>query len=264
MAPATATRRAARPRRRRPAARHAVAAHQWTGPDRRAGCWAGRMHTPASFSPRWVERRRGWGQLRLRDDVVRRGSDRVIRRHNEIPRLGVAALAGNDEHRRRACALTVQEQLSAVADVEQPGRPGIGRTARAPTRQHGEDREQHAERSPHKATLHRQPTTRSTIAISGRVPCVMAARALSGDDTSSTTAAASIDPVPAKMSAHADGVIAESTDHDANHRDDGQEQVVEALVERQLLGGLRLLLGDTERRARARATSTVSDSITKM
>ncbi len=41
----------------------------------------------------------------------------------------------------------------------------------------------------------------STIAINGRIPCVMAARALSGDDTSSTSAAASMEPVPAKMSA---------------------------------------------------------------
>src|SRR5580693_5744825 len=46
-----------------------------------------------------------------------------------------------------------------------------------------------------------RPSTSSTIAINGKVPCVNAARALSGDDTSSTTAAAAIDPTPAKMSA---------------------------------------------------------------
>ena len=45
------------------------------------------------------------------------------------------------------------------------------------------------------------PTPSSTIAISGRIPWVIAARALSGDDSSSTSAAASMDPVPAKMSA---------------------------------------------------------------
>ncbi len=48
------------------------------------------------------------------------------------------------------------------------------------------------------------PITRSTIAISGKVPCVAAARALSGDDTSSTAAAASIDPTPANTSADTD------------------------------------------------------------
>ena len=41
------------------------------------------------------------------------------------------------------------------------------------------------------------------MASNGKVPCITAARALSGDDASSTTAAASIEPVPAKMSAHA-------------------------------------------------------------
>src|SRR3954452_943213 len=45
------------------------------------------------------------------------------------------------------------------------------------------------------------PMTRSTIATNGKVPCVTAARALSGDDVSSTTAAASIDPAPANTSA---------------------------------------------------------------
>ena len=71
----------------------------------------------------------------------------------------------------------------------------------------------------------------------------MAARALSGDDTSSTTAAASIDPVPAKISAHADGRDWPNPPITIPvNGDDGQEQVVEALIERQLLGGLRLLL----------------------
>ena len=57
-------------------------------------------------------------QLCLGDDVVRRGPNRVVRRYDVVPCLHVAALAGNDEHRRRTLALAVQEQLSAVTDVE--------------------------------------------------------------------------------------------------------------------------------------------------
>ena len=38
--------------------------------------------------------------------------------------------------------------------------------------------------------------TSATIASSGRMPCVSAARLLSGLDSSSTSAAASIDPAP--------------------------------------------------------------------
>ena len=91
----------------------------------------------------------------------------------------------------------------------------------------------------------------------------MAARALSGDDRSSTTAAASIDPLPAKIRASADTASTGPADHDAGERDDGQEQVVEALVESQLLGRQRLL-SVMPNVARVRADVHVSDSITQM
>ena len=137
---------------------HAMWLRHLSGPVRTVGPGVGPVVCahPCGLGNRRLGRVGAGAELRLRDDVVWRGSDRVIGRHNDIPRFGIATLAGNDEHRRRACALTVEKQLPTTADVEQPGRPGIGRTARAPTRRDREDRKQRATRSPHKATLHRQ------------------------------------------------------------------------------------------------------------
>ena len=49
-----------------------------------------------------------------------------------------------------------------------------------------------------------------------------------------------------------DPVVADAADHDPRERDDGQKQVVEALVEGQLLGGQRLFFGDAEGRPGSR------------
>ena len=139
----------------------------------------------------WLHRIGAGYQLGLRDDVVRRRPNRVVRRDDVVPRLGVAALAGDDEHRRRTATLAVQEQLSAVADVEQTGGPaGLSCAPATPTRCHGEDREQHAEPSPHMATIHRQPHARSTMAIRGKVPCMTAALTITRPSPSRTGPAA--------------------------------------------------------------------------
>ena len=108
-----------------------------------------------------------------------------------------------------------------------------------------------------------RPITSKTTAITGNVPWVNAARALSGADASSTTAAAAMDPTPAKMSAAPTAVVPQCDRGDADSGDDRQEKVVEALVEREQLGGFGFLGRRAERRAGARLVQ-VSDSIVKM
>ena len=40
---------------------------------------------------------------------------------DDVPRLGVTALTGNDEDRRRSGALAVEEQSAAIPDVDKSG-----------------------------------------------------------------------------------------------------------------------------------------------
>src|SRR4029453_221641 len=49
----------------------------------------------------------------------------------DVPLRGVTSLAGNDEGRRRSAARAVQEELAAIADVDQPREVGFMRIRRA-------------------------------------------------------------------------------------------------------------------------------------
>ena len=130
-------------RRRRPAASSAVARQGWTGPARRVGCWAGRRRRRGSSSRRAVASRSGSGsELGLLDEVVGRRPDRVVVGHDGVPRLGVAAFAGDDEHRRRPGALAVHVQRAAVADVDQAGEVAASRGGGRTTRDDGDDQDQ--------------------------------------------------------------------------------------------------------------------------
>ncbi len=88
-----------------------------------------------------------------------------------------------------------------------------------------------------------------TTATNGNAPWTTAERALSGDDATSTIAAASIEPTPAKTRAAPTGVPPELDEPDPHPGHDRQEEVVEPLVERQDFGGLGLLQRGAERGA---------------
>ena len=81
--------------------------------------------------------RRARPEVGLADDVLGRRPDRVVGRRDDVPHLGVAALAGDDEHRRRSAALAVQIEPAAAADVDKTRDVRLTRIRRA-TRDDGE------------------------------------------------------------------------------------------------------------------------------
>ena len=97
----------------------------------------------------------------LLDQVIRRRTDRVVRRDRGVPRLGVAALAGDDEHRGRSITLAVQVQAAAVADVDQT------RATSAPRGRRGEGHGGHDEQD-RRAESSRRSTIRRASTKAGR------------------------------------------------------------------------------------------------
>ena len=80
---------------------------------------------------RGLSGRRAGLQVGLADDVIGRRPDRVVGSHDDVPHLGVTALTGNDEDRRRSGALAVQEQSAAIPDVDKSGEVLFTRLRRA-------------------------------------------------------------------------------------------------------------------------------------
>jgi len=84
--------------RRRPAGSSAAAGQGWTGLCRPSGCWAGRKCTRGSSSRRSLRSDRTCPKLGMPDEVVGRRLDRIVDGHDDVPRRGVTAFTGNDEH----------------------------------------------------------------------------------------------------------------------------------------------------------------------
>ena len=97
----------------------------WAGVGPVVGADAGRLRDGG------LRGRRARPEVGLADDVVGRRPDRVVGRHDDVPHLGVAAFAGDDEHHWRPAALAVQVKRAAIADVDQPGEVLVMRFRRA-------------------------------------------------------------------------------------------------------------------------------------